>query len=166
MTPRATASTSVNQPHAGTGATNPRAALERELTRLLRRARTASAALAGDVHPELDVAGYTVLSYVLDLAESMPHGVRAADLAEAVGLHKSTVSRNITHLETLGLLERVPAPTDARALLLQLTPTGKSALTDARAARRKRLAKQMSGWAQSDVDQLAALLRRLNNDLS
>ncbi len=86
------------------------AAVERELTRFLRRARASSARLAGEVHPDLDAAGYAVLANVLELGESRPAGVRAAELAEAVGLHKSTMSRNITVLETLVCWSACPTP--------------------------------------------------------
>jgi DNA-binding MarR family transcriptional regulator len=158
------ASRSPAQPGPDTAAA--RAAVERELTRLLRRARTASAHLAAEVHPDLESAGYTVLVTVLELADTMPAGVRAADLSEAVGLHKSTMSRNITELERLGLLERVPDPSDARARLLQLTPPGRSALMRSRAGRRKRIAQRMERWPRQDLDKLAALLGRLNDDFS
>jgi len=141
------------------------AAFERELTRFLRRARASSARLAGEVHPDLDAAGYAVLASVLELGESRPAGVRAAELAEAVGLHKSTMSRNITVLENLGLLERVPDPSDARARLLRLTPTGRTQVQRSRAGRRQRLADEMAGWSRADLEQLAALLKRLNDQL-
>jgi len=141
------------------------AAVERELTRFLRRARASSARLAGEVHPDLDAAGYAVLANVLELGESRPAGVRAAELAEAVGLHKSTMSRNITVLESLGLLERVPDPSDARARLLRLTPTGRTQVQRSRAGRRQRLADEMAGWSRADLEQLAALLKRLNDQL-
>ena len=98
--------------------------VEREITRFLRRARTASQAMATEVHPDLDAAGYSVLGCVLELSSTMPEGVRAADVGSALGLHKSTTSRNIGELERLGLIERVPDLSDARARLLRLTPSG------------------------------------------
>ena len=69
--------------------------VEREITRFLRRARTASQAMAAEVHPDLDAAGYSVLVCVLELSASMPEGVRAADVGAALNLHKSTTSRNV-----------------------------------------------------------------------
>ena len=82
-----------------------------------------------------------------------------------MGLHKSTMSRNITVLENLGLLERVPDPSDARARLLRLTPTGRTQVQRSRAGRRQRLADEMAGWSRADLEQLAALLKRLNDQL-
>jgi DNA-binding MarR family transcriptional regulator len=140
--------------------------VEREITRFLRRARTASQAMAAEVHPDLDAAGYSVLVCVLQLSESMPEGVRAADVGAALNLHKSTTSRNVGELERLGLLERVPDLSDARARLLQLTSSGRASVTRSREGRRSRVAQRLSLWPQHDVCELARLLGRLNDDLS
>jgi len=138
--------------------------LERELTRFVRRSRATSTAMAAAVHPELDVASYVVLITIRDLTESRPGGVRAADVAEALRLHKSTMSRNITVLEHLGLLERTPSPDDARARILRITPTGESSLSAAIQARRARMAETLSRWSATDIKELARLLAQLNDD--
>ena len=139
--------------------------LERELTRLFRRARATSGAIATEVHPDLDPASYTVLVTVVELSESLPDGVRAADVGDHLRLHKSTMSRNITVLERLGLIERLPSPDDARARLLHITPTGQAALTAALAARRDRIAGVLDLWSDTDTADLGRLLGRLNDDL-
>jgi DNA-binding MarR family transcriptional regulator len=140
--------------------------LERELTRLMRRARASSTRLAAEVHPELDAAAYAVLVAVVDLTASSPQGVHATDLVETVGLHKSTMSRNLAELERIGLLERVPDPDDARARLLRLTREGGEAVRQSRQGRRQRLAAQLADWSDSDVRRLGDLLGRLNDSLS
>ena len=99
--------------------------LERELTRFFRRSRVASTSIAAQVHPDLDVASYTVLVTISDLSGSLPNGVRAIDVAETLGLHKSTMSRNIAVLERLGLVTREPSAEDARARLLTITEPGR-----------------------------------------
>jgi len=139
--------------------------VERELTRLLRRARATSGAIAAEVHPALDPASYAVLITVVELSETLTGGVRAADVAERLRLHKSTMSRNITVLERIGLLERLPSPSDARARLLHLTDTGSELLTAALSARRARIADALSRWSVDDLGALASLLGRLNDDL-
>ncbi len=142
------------------------AAVERELTRFLRRARAASTAMATQVHPDLDLASYAVLVTIRELRESLPGGVRAADVAEALRLHKSTMSRNIAVLESLGLIERVTDPDDARARLLAITSTGDTSLATAIDARRQRVAETLGPWTIGDVRDLARLLGRLNDDLA
>lgn len=143
-----------------------RAVVERELTRLLRRARASSARIAAEVHPDLDAAAYAVLVAVVDLAAASSDGVHAADLAAAVGLHKSTMSRNLAQLEQLGLLERVPDPGDARARLLRLTAVGQESVERSRQGRRQRLADQLGDWSDADVRRLGALLARLNDSIA
>ncbi|GAA2105213.1 hypothetical protein GCM10009841_23770 [Microlunatus panaciterrae] len=141
------------------------ATAEREITRFLRRSRMASQQLAASVHPDLDPAGYGILVNLFELSATMPHGVRASDLGAAQGLHKSTTSRNIADLEALGLIRRVPDPSDARARLVQFTPSGEHSLRQIRAARRLKLSQSLSRWPAEDVENLSRLLRRLGDDL-
>src|SRR6476659_22717 len=140
--------------------------LERELTRFFRRSRVASTSIAAQVHPDLDVASYTVLVTISDLSGSLPNGVRAIDVAETLGLHKSTMSRNIAVLERLGLLTREPSAEDARARLLTITEPGRTSLVAAISARRQRVSSILGRWSESDVRDLARLLGQLNDDLA
>ncbi|MBA8795093.1 DNA-binding MarR family transcriptional regulator [Friedmanniella endophytica] len=137
--------------------------VERELTRFLRRARRASRGLAGQVHPELDAAGYAVLVVVEE--ESRIDPVRSGEVATVLGLHKSQVSRSLAGLEALGLIRQHPDPDDGRARLVDLTPAGRDALTRARTGRRAELTSKLDGWTQQDLVALARLLGRLNDDL-
>lgn len=138
---------------------------EREITRFLRRFRAASQSFAEIVHPDLDPAGYGVLVNLFELSAGRPDGVRASDLGSALQLHKSTTSRNLTELERMRLIRRVPDPSDARARLVQLTEDGERSLTSVRAARRHKLAESLSRWPEEDVEDLARLLRRLGDDM-
>ncbi len=132
------------------------AALERELSVLLRRARSFSGELARTVHPELEAAAYGLLMHVVD------GGARATDLAEYFGIDKSTVSRQVRLLEQLGLLCREPDPGDARVLRLVATQEGVRRLSAARDARRRRVEERLTGWDTDDVGRLAGLLARYN----
>lgn len=140
--------------------------LERELTRFLRRSRVTSAAIAAAVHPDLDIASYTVLVTLSDLTATMPGGVRASDVAETLRLHKSTLSRTVTVLERLGLVERRTSDQDARALNLSLTPSGRASLDTAISARRQRVSEALSRWPAADIADLARLLAHLTDDLA
>jgi DNA-binding MarR family transcriptional regulator len=66
--------------------------------------------------PEFDV--------LVQLTEAPEHRMRMADLAEAVLLTRSGISRLVDRLESRGLVERVRCPSDARGLNAQLTPAG------------------------------------------
>ena len=136
--------------------------LEVELSRLLRRARSAQQRTAAEVHPDLDSAGYAVLVAVRDLAAA-GGGARGGDISDVLGLHKSTTSRNLTTLEELGLIERIPDPVDARARQVRLTTAGSEALDRTVVGRRERLRARLSSWDAKDVADLARLLRLLND---
>jgi DNA-binding MarR family transcriptional regulator len=140
--------------------------LERELTRFWRRSRVSSTSIAAEVHPDLDVASYTVLVTISDLERSLPGGVRAIDVADTLGLHKSTMSRNIAVLERLGLVTREPSPEDARARILTITAPGRGSLDAAISARRARVSSILGRWSANDVRDLARLLGQLNDDLA
>lgn len=136
--------------------------LEVELSRLLRRARSAQQRTAAEVHPDLDSAGYAVLVAVRDLAAA-GGGARGGDISDVLGLHKSTTSRNLTTLEELGLVERIPDPADARARQVRLTLAGSEALDRTVAGRKERLRARLASWDPQDVTDLARLLRLLND---
>src|SRR5512132_2209960 len=52
------------------------------------------------------------------------HGSRLTELAERAGLTKQAVGEAATELERLGYVERVPDPSDRRAKIIKLTPSG------------------------------------------
>lgn len=134
--------------------------LERELSVLLRRARSVSFKLAREVHEGLDAAEYSLL-VVLDDVDAM----RASELAVRFGLDKSTVSRQLGHLEEMGLVERVPDPVDGRARLIRLTDEGRERVHRVREQRRQHVRNALSAWPTQDVRALGALLDRLNRTL-
>lgn len=142
----------------GTAQDSTTAALEREITVLLRRARAASGELARAVHPELESSAYGLL---VRLAEAEPE--RATDLAAYFGVGKATMSRQLRALEDLGLVAREPDPADGRAFLVRLTDEGRERFSRVRSARRERYLQQLAAWDRTEVDELARLLHKLND---
>lgn len=149
----------------GTGNAGRVAEIEQELSRLFRRSRSTSMGLARRVHPDMDAAGYAFVSQIDLGTPPGSAGVRASDVALALGLDKSTVSRGIAQLERLGLLERVPDPDDGRARLLRLTEDGAKRFRSIRAQRRAEFEAILERWDYEDLEQLATLLHRLNTDI-
>ena len=140
--------------------------IEQELSALFRRSRSASLRLARRVHPDMDAAGYALISQIELGMSSGRAGVRASDVAQALGLDKSTVSRGITQLENLGLIERVGDPDDGRARLLRLTATGADSFDAMRAQRQTEFRAILDRWNPTDLADLGRLLARLNADLT
>jgi DNA-binding MarR family transcriptional regulator len=90
--------------------------------------------------------------------------VRVTDLATAVELDPSTVSRQVRHLEERGLVERTDDPDDRRAYRIRLSGEGRSRL-DAGARRRAFVGDLLGSWRTEDREQLRLLLNRLLDEL-
>ena len=91
--------------------------------------------------------------------------MRASDVAVALSVDVSTVSRQVKELELDGLVARRPDPTDGRASILVLTAAGHQALERLRGARREVLAEVVAGWPEEDRLTLADLICRLADDM-
>ena len=131
--------------------------LEREIGLLLRRARAISARLARELQPDLDGAAYGLLALLEDTGP-----LRAGDLVARLGLDKSTVSRQVSHLVELGLVDRAPDPVDGRAQVLTPSGEGSARLARIRDVRRARWQSDLGDWPPADVARLGELLARLN----
>ncbi|MDR7302104.1 MarR family winged helix-turn-helix transcriptional regulator [Haloactinomyces albus] len=132
-------------------------AIERELAMMFRRARKLSLTAATEIHPDLDPASYSLLLLVDDAGS-----LRGMDVADRMGLDKSTVSRQIATLVALDLLERVPDPDDGRARRIQLSEEGRSRLTEFRRQRSESLHDEFANWSTDDLREFARLLSKLN----
>jgi DNA-binding MarR family transcriptional regulator len=134
--------------------------LEQQVNLLLRRSRSVLRALAGRVHPGLDAGAYAVL---LGIARTGP--VRLVELADDFGLDKSTMSRQVSTLQRLGLVARRPDPADGRAFLLELSADGERRLADVVQARRAVWRASLGDWSTAEITGLAEGLARLIRDL-
>jgi DNA-binding MarR family transcriptional regulator len=131
--------------------------LEREIGLLLRRSRAISARLAAELHPDLEGAAYGLLALLQDAGP-----LRASDLVTRLGLDKSTVSRQVHTLVTLGLVDRTADPADGRAQVLTPSAEGAARLARIRDVRRARWESDLRDWPADDIAALGELLSRLN----
>lgn len=129
--------------------------IQHELTAFARRAR----ATAARMHPELSLVSYTILAHLED-----QQGCRATDLAAYYLLDKSTVSRQVTALERLGLIERRVDASDHRVQVLDLAPRGHGLLAAARQRRRTAFQERLADWEPQDLARFADYLVRYNED--
>ncbi|HEU4514771.1 MAG TPA: MarR family transcriptional regulator [Nocardioidaceae bacterium] len=91
--------------------------------------------------------------------------LRLTDLAAAVELDASTVSRQVRHLEDRGLLERTGDPDDRRASRIGLSPEGRTRLEAGARRRREYVGHLLDDWPPEDREQLRLLLNRLLDKL-
>jgi len=144
----------------GTALQSPRgealADLETEMAGLWQLSRARAREVAQVIHPRLDPTAYPLIA-VLGRSEAM----RPSELMRALHLDASTVSRQIAAVERLGLVTRVPDPSDARARLVALTPEARERVTDVRREQLARRKASLADWPPEDIAQLTRLLRRL-----
>lgn len=113
------------------------------------------------VHSSCDKAGLVLLG---QLAEQGP--MRLSDLATAVQLDPSTVSRQVRALCEGGFTVAVADPDDKRARLLEISAKGRAEVQAVAQELADVLGRAISGWPHDDVATLTALLARLGDELA
>jgi DNA-binding MarR family transcriptional regulator len=104
----------------------------------------------------LDTALFPLLVRV-----SMQRNITIGDLADQVGRDYSTVSRQITRLQTLGLVHSELSETDRRQRLLSVTAAGRNTLKKIDRARNSVMSETLEGWSQAEIAELARMTTRL-----
>ncbi|WP_332642642.1 MarR family winged helix-turn-helix transcriptional regulator [Aeromicrobium sp.] len=87
--------------------------------------------------------------------------MRLSDIADAMKLDASTVSRHVQQLGDREFIERGPDPVDGRASLIRLTEAGRVGLKFSFEQRRAILAEALADWNDEDREQLRIQLSRL-----
>lgn len=87
--------------------------------------------------------------------------VAVKDVATALGLEHSTVSRLLSEIEEDGLLVRSADPDDRRRTIVTLTELGEAVVSDATTMTRFFTRTLLTDWPEHDVEQLTRLLGRL-----
>jgi len=113
------------------------------------------------VHSSCDKAGLVLLG---QLVEQGP--MRLSDLATAVQLDPSTVSRQMRALSDGGFTQSLDDPDDKRARLLQVSDKGRAEIESVARELDGVLGRAVSGWPNRDVEMLTTLLARLADDLA
>jgi len=88
-----------------------------------------------------------------------------SDLAAAFHSEISTVSRQVSGLVDLGLIERRPDPRDGRAHVLALTTDGAHLLGEIRRVRDALFDELLDDWSDADRTAFADLLGRFGDAL-
>ncbi|MBX6390466.1 MAG: MarR family transcriptional regulator [Frankia sp.] len=111
-----------------------------------------------DAH-SLPLASYDVL---VQLSESPAGALRMSELANAVLLSRSGLTRLVDRLVREGLVERRSCPSDLRGTLAVLTPAGLARLRDASGTHLRGVARHvLSHYTPDELELLGELLERL-----
>lgn len=88
---------------------------------------------------------------------------RISDLAELDHCSQPTMTTQVRKLEDAGLVSRATDPTDARAVLISITPKGVAMLTQIRAARTAVIDPYLDRLGESDRQTLVDAVRVMRN---
>jgi DNA-binding MarR family transcriptional regulator len=86
---------------------------------------------------------------------------RPGQIAVALGVDASVVSRQLAALDRLGLVARGTDPLDGRAELISITPPGGDRLRQSRTAMCDALGARLAGWEPEDISRAAAVIENL-----
>jgi len=110
--------------------------------------------------------GHSPLSVELLRAVVEAGEIRASDLASALFVTKTSISRYVNEMLREGLLVQRRDPSDGRAALLSVSLEGRRELEEREARRSAWLRDLCRGWPKGDVATLTTLLQRLNDGVS
>lgn len=90
-----------------------------------------------------------------------PFRLSPGQLLKETHVTSGTMTNRIERLRLRGLVTRAPDPTDGRAVVVQLTGSGRELVDAALTALLRLESSLLAGWDEGDRDALAAALRRL-----
>ncbi|RSZ36229.1 MULTISPECIES: MarR family transcriptional regulator [unclassified Variovorax] len=85
-----------------------------------------------------------------------------AELARIAQVEQPSMAQLLARMERDGLVERVPDPVDKRSRLISLTPLASRRLPKAKTLMDTHAQEALAGFSPEEVEQLTALLVRLN----
>jgi DNA-binding MarR family transcriptional regulator len=141
--------------HGGTGRTDDLGVVELELLKLVRHLETFGR--KSSLYREVDRAGYLALRTLDGIGPSCING-----LAQELHLDSSTVTRQVSTLESAGFVTRQVDPNDGRSWLIDITPEGRKAMRTVERGRRRAIDSMLVDWQSEEVGDLARKISKLN----
>ena len=128
-----------------------------EFSQSFAAARTRWTRFAEEVHPELRGPGMMILQTILRRGP-----VTATGLGSILDMDKAMVSRQVTKLRSLGLVDAKEAESDRRVILLTASETAHSAIEGMQARISADYLVRFAEWSEDELAQLQMLMHRFN----
>ncbi|MFD1776433.1 MarR family winged helix-turn-helix transcriptional regulator [Paenibacillus rhizophilus] len=139
----------------------PREQLEIELGEQLNALISASHALnakaAARFDSSLQPAAFHIVRWLYSYGPT-----NAAALAESTAMDRSSVSRLIKQLESLGYVSREASPNDGRGIVLSLTEEGQQKIIGALKEKESVFFERISDWNNAELHDFIQMLRYFN----
>ncbi len=130
--------------------------LQAHLNLIFARTRSLWKESAARVHPELQVAGYKLLTFIARAGTANAH-----ELAERFEMDKSVISRQVRMLEEAELLESRPDERDGRLRVLSATPSACTVLAEDRREYGTRLQAVVDELTPAEIQAASKVFRLL-----
>lgn len=128
-----------------------------EFGQLFAIARVRWARLAPQLHPELRGPDLLMLQTI---AHKGP--ITATELAQLLSTDKTLVSRQISRMRQLGLVDAVSDEADRRVVLLSASAEARRTLGELHAHLSESYERRLAGWSDEDLATFRDLLHRFN----
>ena len=86
----------------------------------------------------------------------------AAALAESTAMDRSSISRLIKQLETLGYVKKEVAPEDRRGIVISLTEIGQQKIINALEEKGSVFSERIATWSDAELNDFMQMLRHFN----
>jgi len=124
--------------------------------------------LAKKVDVQLSVHGINFSEFMVlfQLAEAKSNVMRRIDLAERTGLSASGITRLVSPMERIGLVEKEASSRDARVSLVKMTEAGRRILAESCVTLNAIAGEVFVGLKEKDSVQLFNILRILGGNVA
>jgi DNA-binding MarR family transcriptional regulator len=134
--------------------------IEHEVAELYRSAKSRVKSIAAKYHPDLQPVGYGILRFIF---ETEP--VRSQDIAASLDMDKGAVSRQVSALRQLGLVDTRIDPDDRRATLLVVSDAARAVRVQVRGETTSGYGLIFADWGDRDIHEFSRLLTKFNESI-
>lgn len=128
-----------------------------EFSQVFAFARTRWSRYAEEVHPDLRAVGMMILQTII-----RRESITATELSQLMDMDKSVISRQVTHLRELGLIDARPDDVDRRVMLLTPSSSAEHTIDSLRSKTAHAYHERFTDWNTEDLNTLNTLLHRFN----
>ena len=132
--------------------------IEQGVAVLYRASKARVKRLVEHLDPDMQTAGYLVLRYVM-----ANEPIRSSDVASALSMDKSAVSRQLTVLRDSGIVDTQPDPGDGRATLVVASAKAHERLDEFRVELKSDYQRVLADWDAAEITDFARLLQKFNS---
>jgi DNA-binding MarR family transcriptional regulator len=129
-----------------------------QLSALMVASRALTAEAAANFQPALQPAAFHIAQWLHAFGPA-----KASQVAIAVAMDRSAVSRLTRKLIQAGIIQIRPDPADGRGVMLSVTDRGRNRIGKATKRKGEIFRRRIEAWSEADIVLFTQLLRRFNS---